>query len=259
MFSLIKRLFVLALVLSPLIGHAQLQRIQLTVDQEFQGREVVQLKRLILEQHPRTAIQQLQLVNVRVQAKSAAGRAQMALNVGGAVSMPQTVAGNIRDFNNWTPRSFHVHDFDAPASPNPQGVWQLDLQGNIKIARIIVSVVPHRVTPPRRLEVQDFGNFRYHKFLETVEIVRLNDRSVKSIELQALRNSVHIVEVKATLYNGDELFLDELTGFLSRDSKRKTDFHSFNGEEIRSLSIRATSPNPFGSRGELNVKVGSLR
>lgn len=257
--SLLKRLLLLSLFALPALSYGQTQRIQLTVDQDFQGRSTIPLKQLIQQQHPRVQLNQMQLLTASVQAKSAAGQGQMALAVGGSTTPAQTIGGNPRDFHNWNPRSFSVYQFQAPASSNPLGAWQIHTQGNIKVSRLILQIVPNRVTPPRRMQSHDLGNTRFQKIIETSEVVRINNPRVKTIQFTAQRNMIEVIEARAILNNGDEIFLDGLTGFYRQDSSKKLELEAFNGENIRSLVIRAISPNLFGSRGEVNVTIGSFQ
>lgn len=249
----------LAMIILPLAGHARVERLQLQVNSITQGREIIGIKQLINQQYPRMALGQYDLVRVAVQAKSAAGRAQMQLNIGQASSWPQTVPGSARDFQNNLPGTFTVLQFQAPQNANQNGFWQLEMQGRIHINRMIVTVQSRTFTPPpRTLRNHDLGQYRFQKFIETQEVVRVDKSMVKEIIFEAKKNIVEAIEVRALLQNGSELYLDGLTGFYTKDGKKVQRFSNPNGERIRSLVIRGVTPNPFNSRGEIKVNVSSF-
>jgi hypothetical protein len=257
--TLPKIALLLTMLVMPLIGQAQVQRLQLQVNSVSEGRHVIGIKQLINQQYPRLALAQFDLVQVAVQAKSAAGQGQMQLNIGQDSTVRQTVPGIPRDFNNNMPGTFTVLQFQAPINANHRGAWQLEMQGRINVNRMIVTVQSRRTTPPpRQLQEHELGQFRFNKFIETQEIVRVNKASVKEIVFEAKRNMVEVIEVRALLQNGDELFLDGLTGFYRENGKKVQRFSNVNGERIRSLVIRGVSPNPFNSRGEIKVNISSF-
>jgi len=107
--------------------------------QEFnsgQREDTVALKALIQRQYGNVDLRGLDLTRVTVMAKSQMGRARMSLLVGNQFSQPQLIRGNPRDY--FLPGRFSTHIFASPGR-DPAGVWQLKIQGNVKIDRILVE------------------------------------------------------------------------------------------------------------------------
>jgi len=125
------------------ITKAQMQREQNiminTYGQHLQGANTLKLKQMIKMQNPGLDLQELKLKSVTLISKSRMGRAQATLIVGQSASYPATIFGNPGMFDSPAPRTFSPVTLINP-SYDSQGVWQVDLQGNIKIEKVIVTV-----------------------------------------------------------------------------------------------------------------------
>ncbi len=108
--------------------------------QEFnsgQREDTIALKQLIQRRYGNVDLRGLDVTRVSVMAKSRAGQAQMKLLVGQRQSPAQRIAGNQRDY--MLPGRFHNYIFQSPGRDSG-GVWQLKIQGNVKVDRIMVEV-----------------------------------------------------------------------------------------------------------------------
>jgi|GEM_PF-3123098 len=103
-----------------------------------QGEDTVALKALLQQAYGQIDFRNLDLKKVIVQAKSRAGQGQIALLTGQELSYSQTISGNRFEYER-RGVGFNRYVFDS-RGPEPRGVWQLKLQGNIKISRIVVVV-----------------------------------------------------------------------------------------------------------------------
>ncbi len=107
--------------------------------QEFQamrGQDTVPLRALLERTYGRGITAGRDLLRVVVVAKSRFGRGQMQLLVGNTISYPQTVFGHPEAYD--YPGGYYRMVFDNPAGHFSEGVWQLKLQGLIRIERIVV-------------------------------------------------------------------------------------------------------------------------
>lgn len=111
--------------------------------------------------------------------------------------------------------------------------------------------------PVQRVVYQVVDSFQVQKFIEITNTIRVNRPYVKAIKLTANKNSVEIIEARLLLDNGREIFMDGMTGNLSKDRSIIFNLGGFYGENVRSITLRSTS-NLFGSRAELEVAVGTL-
>jgi len=127
----------------PSIAEARPEIVDLDLyEQEFNSREgedTVPLKALINRYYGgRVDLSAYDLQAVMVSAKSRRGAGKISLLVGDRLSAPQVIEGNPRDYE--TPRAgFYRYSFVAPGSAS-RGVWQLKIQGNIKIDTIRVRM-----------------------------------------------------------------------------------------------------------------------
>lgn len=113
--------------------------------------------------------------------------------------------------------------------------------------------------PVGRVTFQVVDNFRVHKFIETTNVTRVNLPNVMAIKLVARNNEVEVIEARVQLEDGREIFLDGVTGGLRQDRAVGYTFDIRRGLRIRSITLRAITRNLIGSRGELEVSVGTFR
>lgn len=108
--------------------------------QEFnsaQREDTIALKQLILQRYGNVDLRGRDVTRVSVQAKSRAGQAQMGLLIGNRGTVPQRIAGNPRDY--MMPGRFGHYVFQSPGRDSA-GVWQLKINGNVKVGQIIVEL-----------------------------------------------------------------------------------------------------------------------
>jgi hypothetical protein len=111
--------------------------------------------------------------------------------------------------------------------------------------------------PIQRVEYVVLQTFRVEKLIETTTNIRVNMPNVKTIQFAAKSNSVEIVEARAQLDNGREIYMDGITGGL-RDG-RSVIYTLDRSERVRSITVRAVTSGLIGSRADLEVSVGVLR
>jgi|GEM_PF-3785160 len=108
-------------------------------EEEFSSRhgtDTVALKALLRRHYGHLPLEQMDLKKVVVLAKSQMGRAQMSLLTGHQMSAAQTIAGNPHVYHR---RAVGLQRYIFQARGREgRGVWQLKIQGNVKVARIMV-------------------------------------------------------------------------------------------------------------------------
>lgn len=127
-------------------SQAETQRIVIDMhDQVYQGQQsVLPLRQLIHRQHPRLILDNFNLETVRLVAKSRHGRGQAKLVVGQWDSNYQTISGRPVDWNWDQPRSFDRLDFYPRVRRDDDKRWQIHMNGNIKVRRIVVTLERER-------------------------------------------------------------------------------------------------------------------
>lgn len=107
-------------------------------DQEFRGNNVLRLKELLRDQHGLN-VRQYSLAGVRLVAKTRHGQGTAALRVGNWVSQERQVYGHPSEFDRPGENTFDKVDFSND-SYDSEGPWQMQLQGNFKVRRVVVLV-----------------------------------------------------------------------------------------------------------------------
>jgi hypothetical protein len=108
-------------------------------DQHLRGFNVLKIKQLIKQQNTRLDLQQMELQKVTLVAKSKQGRGEASLVVGQDIGYPEVIGGSPRTFHSMNPRSFDIVTLYND-SFSSKGKWQVELQGNIKVKEIIVTM-----------------------------------------------------------------------------------------------------------------------
>lgn len=119
--------------------------------EHYRGQQTLPLKGMIKAQHPNIRLDRFDLLKVRVVGKSKRGNGTATLTVGQRASHPVYLNGNRDDFHVNAPYTWDRHVIHNPKN-NSNGPWQIQLQGNIKIKRIVAVLDRAIVQPPRRVE-----------------------------------------------------------------------------------------------------------
>ena len=154
-------IMVLLLLLFPLQaaagnGKAERERFVLDFgDSHFRGNPTLFLKRELLNQYPGINIADYRLRRVVLVAKTKAGHGSAQLRVGPELSPQYRVNGAPRSFH-----SYHPESFDRIRIRNPfydsWGPWQLFLQGNFKVRKIVLVV--------EKRYHEHYGYYPYQRF-----------------------------------------------------------------------------------------------
>lgn len=110
--------------------------------------------------------------------------------------------------------------------------------------------------PAQSIQYQTVGSFRVQKIIETTNTVRVNHPNVKVIRLVARNNDVEVIEARAQLDDGREIYMDGITGGLGRDRGYSYTLNGPYGQRIRSITVRAVTRSLTGSRADVEVSVG---
>jgi hypothetical protein len=110
--------------------------------EHFRGQgNVIKLKQRIKAENPYMDLSRARLDSVVVVGKSKHGRGTVALRAGGQLGYPETLNGSPYDFHDPARYTFDRVRLDSPGfGAGQRGPWQLVLNGNIKIKRIVVKL-----------------------------------------------------------------------------------------------------------------------
>jgi hypothetical protein len=131
----IRKIAAIAITLT--LGHTAFARQNFTLqlnDKATSGNATIAIKQLLQRQHNINPAN-FQLVGVRLTAKSQHGQATAQLQVGNWSSNAKRIQGNPTDWNR--PNKYDQIDFNNN-SGDDNGVWQIDLRGNVKTRKVVV-------------------------------------------------------------------------------------------------------------------------
>lgn len=117
-------------------------------DQEFRGYNTLHLKQDLRSSYPYLRLDNMELIAVRLVAKSRQNQGQATLIVGQNQSFSYNVPGRMYEFDSRDPRSFAMIDMSSP-NRRSEGVWQIALQGNIRVNQVQVMIEEERRGPYR--------------------------------------------------------------------------------------------------------------
>ncbi|MFT6067977.1 MAG: hypothetical protein ACJAT2_002532 [Bacteriovoracaceae bacterium] len=119
--------------------------------EHYRGGQSLPLRRMIKAQHPNIRLENFELLRVRVVGKSKNGNGSASLSVGPRTSYPVYLNGNRQDFHVNAPYTWDRQVIQNPKN-NSNGPWKINLQGNIKIKRIVAILEREVIRPPRRTQ-----------------------------------------------------------------------------------------------------------
>jgi len=213
----------------------------------YQGQSTIGLKRLLKQQNPRLNLNDANLQQIILVAKSKHGQGKAKLSIGGSsFGRAKTIQGHPRNFYGNRPMSYSQIAFASPGRQD-SGAWKLDLLGQVKVKRIVVILKTDR----QRQVALD--NFRVPAN-GTRETISVNLRGVKKIKLHAPQDAVGVQKVVAVFNNGQRKQLYSLEGRLRSGAKKVFELGAVNGRNLQRLIIVATCP-PGSSFAKLKVSA----
>ena len=144
-FALLTALLMMFLV--PVNGMASRERFVLDFnDSHIRGHKgepaTLFLKKSLKQQYPRAKISNMDLRKVVLFAKSKKGKGGASLRVGDRVTSMYRVNGHPKSFKNERRASFDRVKFRNPSN-NSRGPWQVDLDGNFIVRKVVIEVEDH--------------------------------------------------------------------------------------------------------------------
>lgn len=231
--------------------------------EQMRGSNTIMLRQELRRTHGVRAAD-YRLEKVVLVAKTKAGRGSAYLSVGGRETYDQTIDGRPRDFHTEDRYTYDRYEFYNPQRRGSDGAWQLHLQGNFKIKRVVVFMERKRVRPnprptprPGRMVFTTFGEQRFDKMIEDVERYSVHKRGVTALRITAKKNGVSVSTVRVRYRNGEVDNAYELEGYLSEGDSR-TMYLSPRGRTVESVTITGSS-GLFGSRGKIELEAASRR
>ncbi len=120
-------------------GMGDRERLVLEMNDHLKGFNILKLKQELKYQYPGISPRNLELNAVKLVAKSKGGKGKATLIVGQNASRTQTIGGHPADFHHPSAYTFSKLRLQNP-SYDSKGKWQIELQGNIKIKRVVLIV-----------------------------------------------------------------------------------------------------------------------
>lgn len=148
---IIQHVIVAALLITPGLAQAELQRYVLSYgDEIYSGKKsrpvLIHLKQELKNQYPEIDFSHMRLDKVTAMAKSRKGHGTLRLRVNKKITGPRNVQGHPGGFHDRSRFTFSKVALRNPASSS-SGAWQLQLRGKIKLRKIVVvteNIYHHR-------------------------------------------------------------------------------------------------------------------
>jgi hypothetical protein len=180
-------------------GQQSIERVRIQLAQEhFKGQNTIFLKREIKQQNPYLNLQDMSIDKVVLVAKSKQGGGTAGLEIAGSIVDRTTIAGNPYDFHD-RHRSTFTRTTLTPRGGQAQGPWQIELQGNIKIANVIVFL-KEKMVRSRFLTLDMHG--QELKGFETVKLKQMIKQQNPRVDLSRAEVESVIVMAKSQLGMG---------------------------------------------------------
>lgn len=229
--------------------------------QEFgqRGQGQIALKRAISRQYPRIRFDQYRLQNVVVFAKSQFGRGQAVLQQNGVNASRAVIPGTPRDYFLNYPETYTRVRLAGLARPgrNPGARWVLQLQGNVKVLRVVVHLQERR--GPGRVVFGSYGSVRLQRGRYSNERIQLNVNGVKTIRFTRTQGHIFLDRVTVVFNNGEHRLLTELTGeYRAQTANKQASFFAAQGRSIRAIVIEGR-PRNSNRAGIIDIQLGVLQ
>ncbi len=248
---------VVALTSFSSVGFArQVKRLRLEMgDQHLRGSSVIKLKQEIRNQYPNFRLRNADLIKVRLVAKSKRGRGRASLVVGQQQSMDYIVNGNPQEF--WDSANY---TFDRVVIDNPSwdstGRWQIHLQGNFIVRRVVVVVEKQGGYNPN-----PNPGYNQWQYVNTIEppvgyyntfYLQVNQQA-RAVKFVSHYGESKITEVFAYFGNGGSQRMSGLEGHVKKRDQKQQSFG--NGYRyVQELQIK-TSSRKWLKPGKFDVYV----
>lgn len=187
----------------------QRERLQLPVHEHLRGHNILKLKQRLKQQYPGIAPRNMELIAVKLVAKSKRGRGQATLLVGQDASYPETIGGTPYDFHDDSRYTFDRIRMQNPAYDS-QGKWQIELQGNIKVKKVVLIVKKKMSTQNIRLRT----NGQHLRGFNVLPLKRMIKQQNPGIDLQNAKLVRVTMKAKSKMGRGQAtLVVGQDTGY----------------------------------------------
>ncbi len=247
MSKLVKTVFLMAAVmLTSSIAYGASSIVLNYNGEHLRGQNTLKLKMKARQQG--ISVQGMELLYVKLTAKTKMGRGTATLKVGQALSNPQVVDGY--------PNEFHdsgLYTYDSVWIGNPkndsQGPWQIALKGNFKIESVELIVEGYQ-------DFEEAGQIRFFKQVHFTQSLNMDQMGrVKGIKLKAGRSGASIAVVEVIFGNGRARRLSQLEGTLGAGEQSEITFRAPRGRRIQEIFVTAKAAGQNQSRGRVKVLV----
>ena len=240
-------------------GPQQNQEINLYVDQEYQGQSVIALKRMANRQIGNLDLRDMELVAIKMLAKSLHGQGEAVLVTGQDTTYPATVPGNPRLYHSVAPRSFTPMVISAKNYGPDQGAekWQVELKGNIKV-KTITLIVKSQIEQKQEIVIPMYGQL--HMGRSILALKQLIKQQNPYLDLQDEELAKVVLVAKSKAGNGQATLVTGMSAeYPETIPGSPRDFHSERPMSYSRVQMKNTSYSSQGKwqvelRGQIKIK-----
>lgn len=241
-------------------GQQQNQRFPLQINQHLRGFNVIALKKELKMQYPGVAVRDLNIKAVRVVAKSKMGRAQVTLISGQTASYPETIGGTPQDFHINAGYTFDKIRIQNPQAPGMKGKLQLELQGNIKVKRVVI-IASQAGFGGRNIVLDTYGqHLRGFNVLKLKQMIK-QQRPGMNLQMAQLQKVTLIAKSKAGMGQAT-LIVGQTASYPATITGNPRMFHSNAPRSFSQVTLLNPAPYKTGGRWQVelqgNIKVDQV-
>lgn len=225
-------------------------------DRVFRGQnQRIFLRQELQRNYPRLDLERYDLIRVRLEAKSQAGHGQASLEVGHREKDRRGIPGNPGDFHR---PGGHYPIILENYDDQDRGAWQIRLDGNIKVDRVVVVLEydrfgdggrpgpgPRPPMPPRG--AKHICGHGPDQFVPDTQTCNVNEQA-SGIRIDVQKGTVEIQSVEVIFGNGER----QRVHLQGRYQPGDQPFAHFGFRNVRTVIVTATSPQIF-PKSELQI------
>ena len=240
-------------------AHALTKNIKLDLNQaHMRGHTQIPVTKLLAMQGEKPN-RGWKIKEVKIEAKSKKGHAQVALKVGHNESFPQTIPGTPENFED-DYIGFTTISLDAPHMyrGERQKRANLVIDGNVKAKSLKVKLnkkLTYDYTDDYGEVYSTAAEFKANKVIGSSKKIGVHG-DLYAIKLKGTKGKVTVNKVTIVFSDGEKVEVDELKGKLKANRAPKVfTLKRSLMKPVKKIMVDASSSNIFGSRGKLAVEL----
>lgn len=228
--------------------------------EQFKQQSTIKLKQELKQQYPAIQLQGSQVEQVKLVAKSKQGQGKATLQIGSFDSFQEIIGGYPQEFHDEAGYTYDKINFNLPRRTSKKGVWQIHLQGNIKVKRVVIFLKSKPMTYTKKIDLDIWEHYRGSNIIPLKSMLKhqtnLIPNDYKLVQVKVIGKSKN-GGGKVSLIVGQE---DTLPMVLDGSPHEFQGFASYTMDQIRLHAPGFASGGKWqlGLQGNIKIKTVTL-